>query len=61
MNRAGTPPTMANGGTVLVTTAPAAMKAPSPMSWPHTMVALAPMLAPRPPPGTSDAIISWLR
>ena len=31
----------------MVTTAPAPMKAYSPMVWPHTTVALAPMVAPR--------------
>jgi hypothetical protein len=46
MRRAGTPAISAYGGTSLVTTAPAATNAHSPMVTPQTMVALAPMLAP---------------
>ena len=45
--RAGVPATSANAGTGLVTTAPAATKQYSPSSLPHTMVALAPIDAPR--------------
>jgi hypothetical protein len=47
MIRAGTPATRAYGGTSRITTDPAATKAPSCRVIPHTMVALAPMLAPR--------------
>ena len=47
MRRAGTPAISAKAGTSFVTTAPAAMKAYSPIVWPQTMVALAPIVAPR--------------
>src|SRR5690606_276545 len=46
--RAGTPTTSANAGTSAVTTAPAPTKQYSPRECPHTMVALAPIDAPRP-------------
>ena len=42
---AGQPATTANSGTSLVTTAPAAMSAPSPIVIPHTIVAPEPMEA----------------
>ena len=45
MNRAGTPATMANGGTSCVTTAPAPTMAPRPMVTPGRIVALVPMSA----------------
>src|SRR5207245_4524052 len=45
--RAGTPTIRANPGTSEVTTAPAPMNAYSPSVTPHTIVALAPMDAPR--------------
>jgi hypothetical protein len=47
MRRAGTPAIRAKGGTSFVTTAPAAMKQYSPSLLPQTMVALAPIVAPR--------------
>ena len=47
MRRAGTPAISAKAGTSRVTTAPAAMKQYSPSVWPQTMVALAPIVAPR--------------
>lgn len=43
MIRAGVPPAIARGGTFLVTTAPAATIAPSPMVTPLRMVARAPI------------------
>src|SRR5687768_11325326 len=43
----GTPTTRANGGTSLVTTLPAPMKLYSPSVTPHTIVAFAPIVAPR--------------
>src|SRR6266496_4933657 len=43
MTLAGTPPTMAKGGTCFVTTAPAAMMAPLPMRTPLRMVTLQPI------------------
>lgn len=42
MYRAGTPPTVAEGGTLLVTTAPAATVAPSPTSTPARITLEAP-------------------
>src|SRR4051812_3428286 len=47
MRRAGTPAITANGGTSRMITAPAPMKQYSPSVVPHTMVALAPIEAPR--------------
>src|SRR5262249_31247341 len=47
MRRAGTPAISAKAGTFVVTTEPAAMKQYSPSTWPQTMVALAPIVAPR--------------
>ena|SRR6056297_1110181 len=46
--RAGLPYTSACAGTSLVTTAPAPINACCPIVMPQTIVALAPMLAPRP-------------
>ena len=48
VRRAGTPETTACGGTSRVTTAPAATKAYAPIVTPQTIVALAPIVAPRP-------------
>src|SRR5690606_26455582 len=48
MTRAGTPATIANGGTSFVTTAPAPTSAPSPILTPARIVALEPMEARRP-------------
>ena len=45
---AGFPTNKAKSGTLLVTTAPAPIKAYSPISWPHTIVAFAPIEAPLP-------------
>ena len=42
---AGMPPTTVNGGTSLVTTAPAAMTAPSPICTPCNIIALGPIHA----------------
>ncbi len=47
MRRAGTPATSAYGGTSFVTTAPAPTKAYAPSVTPQTIVALAPIEAPR--------------
>src|ERR1700690_2079411 len=48
VRRAGTPAQSANGATSRVTTVPAATNAYSPIVTPLTIVALAPMVAPRP-------------
>ena len=47
MRRAGTPAIRALLATSFVTTAPAAMNAYPPIVIPHTIVALAPIVAPR--------------
>lgn len=46
--REGFPTTRAYGGISSITTVPAPMNAYSPILWPHTIVALAPMEAPLP-------------
>ena len=43
MNLAGTPPTMVHGSIFLVTTAPEATTAPSPILTPGSMVTLVPI------------------
>jgi len=54
---AGTPTTIACAGTSLTTTAPAPTTAYAPIDVPHTIVALAPIVAPRPTRVGSNSVL----